>query len=275
MAHETLKRCWCRGPDQCVGRSGQQSTSEEISPESPRKMQDEQEATSEASWNAKGGKEEDGWRLETEGETETPETKVLRNEVEGVPVNPDGEGRHEQVQAKSSRRESEAPGEEGEEVKSPKRKVIRVESEETQDYVRETKGLSKEEAEEISFVPNAISVPQKPLFRCDNRHSQKTLSFWQFASVVIKEDEESYTTNVCQKCYNKSLVERGGKPLTKVAVVRVCGDKGASWKVMENVGKRPEHTRDVGILVAAKRFRVKKFREGCPERKGKGGIQGQ
>ena len=93
--------------------------------------------------------------------------------VEGVPVNPDGEGRHEQVQAKSSRRESEAPGEEGEEVKSPKRKVIRVESEETQDYVREAKGLSQEEAEEISFVLSAIRVPQKPLFRCDNRQSQK------------------------------------------------------------------------------------------------------
>ena len=39
-------------------------------------MQDEQEVTSEASWNATRGKE-DGWRLEPEGETETPETKVL------------------------------------------------------------------------------------------------------------------------------------------------------------------------------------------------------
>ena len=49
---------------------------EEISPESPRKMQDEQEATSEASWNAKGSKEENGWRLEPEGGKETPETVV-------------------------------------------------------------------------------------------------------------------------------------------------------------------------------------------------------
>ena len=37
---------------------------EEISPESPRKMQDE--ATREASWNATGGKE-GGWRMEPEG----------------------------------------------------------------------------------------------------------------------------------------------------------------------------------------------------------------
>ena len=39
--------------------------------------QDEQEVTSEASWNATRGKEGDGRRLEPEGETETPETKVL------------------------------------------------------------------------------------------------------------------------------------------------------------------------------------------------------
>ena len=121
-------------------------------------------------------------------------------------MNPDGEGHHELAQAKSSRRESEAPGEEGEEVKSPKRKVIRVESEETQDNVREAKDLNQEEAEEISFVPSAISVPPKPLFRCDNRCGENPLSFWQFASVAIKEGEESYTTNLCQQCCNKFLV---------------------------------------------------------------------
>ena len=82
------------------------------------------------------------WRLESEGETETPETKVLRSEV-----GPDGESRHERVQAKSSRRESEPLGEEGEEVRSPNRKVIRVESEETHDYVREAKDLSQEDVE--------------------------------------------------------------------------------------------------------------------------------
>ena len=149
---------------------------EEVSPESPRNMQDEeQEATREASWNATGRKEEDGWRLEPEGETETLETMVLWNEVEGVSVNPDGAGDHER---KSSRRESEAPGEEGEEVKRPKRKVIRVEFEETHDYLREALNLSQEEVEEISFAPSAISVPPKPLFRCDNRRSEETINFW-------------------------------------------------------------------------------------------------
>ena len=118
---------------------------EEISPEFPRKKQDEQEATSEASWNATEGKEEDGWRVESGGETETPETIVLWNEVEGVPMTSDGD---ERVQAKSSRVDSEGSGEEGEEVKSPKRKVIRVEPEETQDHVREAKDPSQEEAED-------------------------------------------------------------------------------------------------------------------------------
>ena len=135
--------------------------------------------------------------------------------MEGVPVDPNGEGHHERAQAKSSRRDSEAPREDGEEVQSPKRKVIRVESEETQDHVREAMHLSQEQVEEISFVPSAISISPKPMFRCDNRCSEKTLSFWQTASVVIKDGEESYTTNVCQQCYNKTLVTRGDKPLTK------------------------------------------------------------
>ena len=78
-----------------------------------------------------------------------------------VPEYPGGEGRHERVQVKSFTRKSDAPGEEGEEVKSPKRKVIRVESGDTQDYVTEAKDLDQEEAEEISFVPSAISVPNR------------------------------------------------------------------------------------------------------------------
>ena len=50
----------------------------------------------------------------------------------------DGESRREQVEAKPFRRGREILNE-GEETKSSKRKVIRVESEETQDYVREAK----------------------------------------------------------------------------------------------------------------------------------------
>ena len=58
----------------------------EMSLESPRKMQDEQEVMSETSGNATRGRGEDAWRLEPEGETETLETKVFWNGVEGVPM---------------------------------------------------------------------------------------------------------------------------------------------------------------------------------------------
>ena len=66
------------------------------------------------------------------------------------------------------------------------------------------------------FVPNAVSVPREMMFRCDNQCSEKSLSHWQLASVVISESEESYTTNLCQKCSNNSLKAKGEKPLTNV-----------------------------------------------------------
>ena len=180
---------------------------EEISLESSGQRQNVQVVMSEIAGKERRENGEDAWRLEPEGETETLETRMVSHGVEGVNADPNGEGRHERVQEKS-RRQSEAPGEEGEEVKNSKRKVIRVESEETQDYVREAKDLNQEDAEEISFVLSAISVPQKPLFRCDKRCSEKTLSFWQFTSMVIKEGEESCTTNLCQQCYNVSRVAK-------------------------------------------------------------------
>ena len=74
-----------------------------------------------------------------------------------------------------------------------------MESEETRDCVREAEDTDREEAEELSFVPSAISVPRKPMSRCDNQCSEKTLSFWPLASVVIQEGEESYSTNYATK----------------------------------------------------------------------------
>ena len=62
-----------------------------------------------------------------------------------------------------------APWDECAEVQSPKRKVIQVESEETQYSVRESLNLSWDEAEEICFVPSALSIPRGLLFWCDDR----------------------------------------------------------------------------------------------------------
>ena len=124
-------------------------------------------------------------------------------------MNPEGASHHEQTRAKIKRGEREdlakmerkvfrnEPGEEGEEIQSPKRKVIRVEPEETQDYVRESLNLSRDEAEEVSFVPSATSIRKDPCFWCDNRCSgKKAFSFWQFASEVV-EDGEKPTRPTC------------------------------------------------------------------------------
>ena len=53
--------------------------------------------------------------------------------------------------------------------------------------VKEAKSMGYEEEEERTFVPSAVSVPLKPLFRCDNQCSEKTLSYRQLASVVVDE----------------------------------------------------------------------------------------
>ena len=65
--------------------------------------------------------------------------------------------------------DGEVPQEESVEIRSPERKVIREESEETQDCVRETLAISEEEAEEMDFVPSARSEPRGPIYWCDNR----------------------------------------------------------------------------------------------------------
>ena len=122
------------------------------------------------------GKEKEVWKLEPEGEAEKPEATALWSGVKCVSVNPEGETCHGQARAKVARKErknqttmgekeeGKTPGDESVEVQSPKRQVIRVGSEETQDYVRESLNLSVEEAEEMSFVPSAISIPRGPLF---------------------------------------------------------------------------------------------------------------
>ena len=119
--------------------------------------------------------------------------------------------------------------------------------------------LSRDEAEELCFVPSALSVPRGPMFLCDNRCSDKAPRFWQFASVVVEEGEESYTTNWCQQCCNKHdqlvpamLQQKSGgnrrQTLDEVAVVRGRGEEGASLNVVENAGERPVHTRYVGVF---------------------------
>ena len=244
---------------------------EEMSFESSRKGQDVQIVMSETAGKATRGRREDVWRLEPEGEAELLKTKVVSNGMKSIHLDPNGEGRHERRQVQNSRRQSEAPGEEGEEKKTPKRKIIRVVSEETEDYVREATDMDKEEDEEISFVPSAISVPRKPLFRSDNQCSEMTLNFWQLASVVTKEGEKPHTTNLFKKCYNESLEAKGDKPSTKLQwheFVEKKAHRGRFWKT---VGKE-QYVRETWEHFCRERLRVKEFREQA-ENEWQAGIQ--
>ena len=63
--------------------------------------------------------------------------------------NPNGAGNEKQE--KEMEVGEAAPHEASAEVQSPRRKVIRVESEETQDCLRETLAISQEEAEEMGL----------------------------------------------------------------------------------------------------------------------------
>ena len=82
-----------------------------------------------------------------------------------------------------------------------------------------------EEEEKRTFAPTAVSVPLKPLFRCDRQCSEKTLSCWQLASIVVNEGDEAFSTNLCQMCFNKHLQAKGEEPLTHVKCRQVVEKK--------------------------------------------------
>ena len=84
-------------------------------------------------------------------------------------------------------------------LNTPKRNVIRVESEE-------------EEAEEIAFVPSALGESRGPIYFCDNRCSE-AVKYWQIASVVVEEGGEAHTINLCLQCYIEQMVQQGTQPL--------------------------------------------------------------
>ena len=148
-----------------------------------------------------------------------------------------------------------------------------MESDETQDYVREGKSAKQEDVEERTFVPSAVSVPREPLFRCDNQCSEKTFSYLQLASVVVLEGDEAYTTNLCQKCFNEHLQANGEKPLSNVQSRQVAEKKAHRGRMWKMIGKEPFL---IGMWkhFLQERSRAKRFRELAEEEK-QAGIQGQ
>ena len=69
--------------------------------------------------------------------------------------------------------DGEVPQEENFEIQSLKRRAIRVESDKTRDDVRGTLAISQEQADEMGFLPSALSEPRRPIHWCDNRCSEK------------------------------------------------------------------------------------------------------
>ena len=95
---------------------------EEIILESPTKMQEVQEVMEETAWKEARGREEDAWRLEQEGKRSCQRPESCRTGLKAstwtsmVKVTMNGS------KLKKSRSQSDVPGEEGEDIQSPKRK---------------------------------------------------------------------------------------------------------------------------------------------------------
>ena len=51
--------------------------------------------------------------------------------------------------------------------------------------------INPEEAEELAFVPSALSEARGAIYLCDNHCSEKTVRYWQFALVVVEEGGEA------------------------------------------------------------------------------------
>ena len=98
----------------------------------------------------------------------------------------------------------------------------------------ETLAINQEEADEIGFVPSALSGPRGVDSWCDNRCSEKALRYLQIASMVIEEGGEIRTINLCKLCYTDKLVQQGKQPLKSKGwkeVVEKKAHRGRPWKV--------------------------------------------
>ena len=127
-----------------------------------------------------------------------------------------------------------------------------MESEETQDYVRETLAISQEEADEIGFVPSAPGQPRGAIYWCDSRCSEKTIRKRQIAPMVIEEGGEARTINLCKLCHNAKLVQQGKQPWKEVV------EKKAHRGRPRNVSGNEQFLRGMWKYVTLKRAGARK-----------------
>ena len=128
--------------------------------------------------------------------------------------------------------DGEVPQEDNAELQSPKSKVIWVESEETQDHVCETLAISQETAQETGFVPSALSEPRGPIYWCDNRCSEKAVTYWQIASMVVEEGGEAHNKFV-SAVLQRTVRASGQAAAEIVAMERGSGKESASRENVE------------------------------------------
>ena len=94
--------------------------------------------------------------------------------------------------------------------------------------------ISQEEADEIGFVPSALSEPRGVYSWCDNRCSDEAPRYMQIASMAIVEGGEARTINTCQRCHSEKPVHQGKQPLKSKEwreVVERKAHRGRLWKI--------------------------------------------
>ena len=99
--------------------------------------------------------------------------------------------------------------------------------------------------EKSIFVLSAVSVPKKMMFRCDKQCSEKSLSNWPLASVVVDEGE------LCQKCFNESVQRKRRKTLSYVQW------RKKQSKQVSRAGRRRKagrNARPVAAVIASQRI---------------------
>ena len=101
---------------------------------------------------------------------------------------------------------------------------------------------SVEEEEELSKVPSALSIAQRPMCKCDNC-SDKALGYWQFAGVLVDDGEEVRTRNLCQQCCNEERKEQ------VLGMESFGGTDSATPQPLEKRGKNANFARHVGLFI--------------------------
>ena len=113
--------------------------------------------------------------------------------------------------------------------------MIRVESEETQDYVCGMLAISRGEAEEFAFVSSALSEPRGSIYFCDSRCSEKAVRYWQFASVVVEEGGEAHTINFVSAMLQRADGAARQAEVESVAMESSFGTESTSWENVQKV----------------------------------------